>query len=352
MNAGIEASTIAFASWFLFLNFCVGSELRQVEGASELSYLKTPVQFYCENPAEDVKNPSYEDRTKGRDRADPINPSPFYRAKILSINFDIIDETCGNPCRTAISQTLITSFALWRSGCGQCGDDKLVAISVNGQVWMDNVTMDKWIYSQKIDSRFVRLQDPNAQQRIGLRPLQPIIDYKLVRPSGSSELCLSAEKYAASKDLVRAVCSSDAPACISPGCLPITVRIGGSQSCSLVGRIACGAADLEIALNTVDYAFEYKINDLTGGLKVTLGRGQEKLDLLRVVLHEVGHWFGLPHTEEPNVVPASIMRDVHHKNVAQCITGWNLIQLDNAASQSWEFRMNGSHGLIYGGTDP
>lgn len=324
------------------------SPLRSEPTDMTLSQISTPILYYCKNPPGEAETDARVDRAGGRSNR-PRSASPFFDAEILNIELDTAGGQCDAVCRAALTQALIQSLALWRSGCARCEAQRLLAIAINGGVWLDSVTIDKWRWAIRANAKHATF-DPNAIRRMSLRPFgrQPIVNFRRVQVGESEYLCTAARRYASGRDLADAVCAGELRRCRYGQCLILPVRVGHAQSCELLGRIACGSADGELALNTTDFRYHYQLTTLDGSQAVSFGRGRQSVELLPVLMHESGHWFGLMHEKESDaVVRASIMRDHYDSQTPWCVTEWNLAQLDNAVDMEWDYRLSGSHGLVF-----
>ena len=65
-----------------------------------------------------------------------------------------------------------------------------------------------------------------------------------------------------------------------------------------------------------------------------------------VVLHEVGHWFGVPHAD---VAGQDAMHDVMSKDYSKgelCVSSNSLVMLNNASDLRWEYRTRGGGGAL------
>jgi hypothetical protein len=213
---------------------------------------------------------------------------------------------------------------------------------------MDSVTIDKWRFA--LDQDRVRADvDPKAHARISLRPFgfQPLADYRRVdRGTIQRSMCSAADRYAGGSELADVICGRSRENCGTHDCIEFPIRLAKAKGCSLTGRIACGSPDGELALNTTAFEFSHEISTGDAKRRVRFGEGDYGIELMPIVLHETGHWFGLDHeSEDQRVTPASIMLQAFDPTEPWCVTEWNLVQLDNAVDKSWDFRLKGTHGL-------
>lgn len=313
-----------------------------------LRYLAAPIEHYCETERVSTERGEQKDKSVGRGSRRPKNPSPFFTAELLNVSFDISDDSCGEQCRKALAQATIQSLALWRSGCGRCRSGNLLGISINGGLWLDTVTIDKWLFGLRANVES-NPQDPKRQQRVSLRPLglQPVADFRRVDPLRDGQLCAAAKRYAGSSSLETAVCRGSIESCQEPGCLTLPLRVGHGKECDLADRIACGAPDGEVALNTKRYNFRHSLRRLVGSKQVHFGSGRDSVELFPVMLHEIGHWYGLDHAVRNGIPQVSIMRNSYSETKPWCVPEWNLVQVDNAVDLSWDYRLGGMHGLVF-----
>jgi hypothetical protein len=105
--------------------------------------------------------------------------------------------------------------------------------------------------------------------------------------------------------------------------------------------IACGFPGGLVQLSTQQYAFSV---DAPSG-PVRLGASEDVLNAAPVVLHEVGHWFGVPHPEQVNVAVKDVMAgrmDIE----TTCLSSASLTMMNNASDDRWEYRAHTNQGLL------
>jgi hypothetical protein len=81
--------------------------------------------------------------------------------------------------------------------------------------------------------------------------------------------------------------------------------------------------------------------------QVTLGeRGvTSPIDLQLVILHEVGHWFGLPHAEIAGAEAAADIMSAVLGDGKPCVAAQSMIMMNNASDLRWQYRIKEGGGL-------
>lgn len=96
---------------------------------------------------------------------------------------------------------------------------------------------------------------------------------------------------------------------------------------------------MELSVDNIRYAVP-----VTAG-KFEFGAGSISVDLRHVVLHEVGHWFGVPHVD---TVAGGAYKDVMTsvpEDGKPCVSAASLIMLNNATDLRWKYRVLEGGGL-------
>ena len=129
------------------------------------------------------------------------------------------------------------------------------------------------------------------------------------------------------------------------------MRLSGGPDCA--NALACGFPDQSVTLNTPRFRFALMGEDRSRPPAVTLGhvtvaQQQGDIPLHPVILHEVGHWFGLPHVE------SDIGQDKRDEVMVDsggtdkvCISRAALNMVDSAVDRSWPLRQSGKGALRY-----
>lgn len=149
------------------------------------------------------------------------------------------------------------------------------------------------------------------------------------------------------------ICTASAMACeVANGCKEITIDVGGADDCN--GPLACGFPDQRVVLNSREFQFTISRSS-PDAAKSTLVFGVPSpkqaglsIPLFPVVLHEVGHWFGLPHVESDPGTDGrdEVMIDTGGTDDV-CISRGALNMVNAAVDESWPFRLTGKGALRY-----
>ncbi len=321
--------------------------LKQIHQDYHLKYAEVPRDRYCKNPVAESHLEQHKDISVGRAASIPNKPSDFFASKVLRFSIDANLKVCRQPCLDALEHTILVAIGLWRSGCSRCRSNNFNVILIGDSVWVDSVTLDKWLFAIE-QELMIPNRDPYAASRATLRPfgLQPIANFRRFNDlSLKRSICEKSTALEIDREVYRTICGKIS-VCNLPSCMHIPVRIGVDRaSCMLNSKIiACGTPDSEVGINTDDFRFTYEEK----GFDAEFGEGGRKVSLLYTMVHEFGHLFGLPHDNVQKAgYPVNIMSDGYRPNSAWCVTSWNLIQLDNAMDKGWSPRLIENTGLQY-----
>ncbi|MFJ3483247.1 hypothetical protein ACIPL1_07655 [Pseudomonas sp. NPDC090202] len=268
----------------------------------------------------------------------------------------IINDTttrCDNNCVTGLSIAFAQAISIWRSGCARCEGNSLVVIHAGKHTWIDMRAADRLRgISRSLDGTIdfdLSKMQPNEMQRY------------LHAPSywQAGGYIVGYEQIDQDDQLLKSLCDIDssvkagwiayAQGLLCPGhskqAVELTPQITITKGWTACGEeaIACAAPGGLIQI-TAKYSYEIQTaNDSRRILGTDLS--QATFDLESVILHEVGHWFGLRHPEEINLKFSDIMQGSYNSD-NNCVSAQSLTMLNNATDDRWEFRASANQGLM------
>jgi hypothetical protein len=283
--------------------------------------------------------------------------------------------TCNDKCKGAIEQSLGVALSVWKSTCGLCSDDFMTHFVSESRIYID-ARIANWLQTSpatpyplqnKEISAAVRTKElvkggKVTATRLGAVPelagglSDHVVGYVRVTDELSQKICTSRvereERARSLRALKDAACGRKS-AKRSEDDMHMTLRLlNGETSCRVpkgsAKAIACGVPDKSIELsfgNNNTFSFE----DFSSGTKMLLGpkKGAD-YDGTQVLIHEVGHWFGLRHIMPPgggyeqfaNV--KDIMQDYHQSDACMTAISVNLINAMSDEGIQKAYRLGGA----------
>lgn len=243
-------------------------------------------------------------------RLAPTGMGPFASRKALRLAITSADRSFDADSRLALASEIARTITIWRAICPACISGNLAVIELADGLYVDTALATflkdvgpdtKWVGGIPRAGSAVNAtkSEANFTSLIGL--LSPRWG-----PRGTTP---SYQGVARDAPWIKAFCSSDSQS------LPADVRdmqeafpcgprdahksaamqlhiVDGPTSCGASTNIVgCSADSLLVELNARDYQFKDHVN----GTPVFGASTGKAVDLLVVLLHEVGHWMGLPH---------------------------------------------------------
>jgi hypothetical protein len=270
----------------------------------------------------------------------------------VDIKVDDRTRQCGARCRDALAVAFSQAVAVWRTGCQRCNANALALLRVGDSVWIDSRLAGR--LRQLSGGRSVsldlasRIPDEGgrtvAAPSLGV-PLSTVVGYEPLSSDSTlrQELCqrsnAGAPWIASGKYFV---CQGAFDFSVVS---PTVSLLDGPTSCGPASDfVACGLPNMGIELTLRDTAF--KLLSADGELQIGRAlQGDASIAISDVVLHEVGHWFGVPHFEDvglgrPLDVMASTLGDGE-----TCVSASSLMMMNNAMDSRWEWRVEQRNGL-------
>lgn len=280
------------------------------------------------------------------------NLTTFATQRALDIRiFEQPRGLCTGDCLNALSIAFAQAIAVWRSGCDRCTGNSLATIRIGRSVWLDAraVSRLRLLRGNRLPARSLDLTTPVVgeveTQRVNwafMGPSAALVSYIQVDgdPEISGALCALADNAApwvgASKTLLCAGGSG-----VAGPLRPIVMVRSDATSCGPAADfIACAVVggNVELALEGTRFQFQGTRGPFELGTP-----GGFPVNGFQVVLHEVGHWFGLPHVQDVSQAP--ILDIMSNDMGGGCISEGSLVMLNNAADRRWQFRVSGNQGL-------
>lgn len=219
-----------------------------------------------------------------------------------------------------LEQTVQMAIAIWSAECSSCPIDSLSLVEIGGH-------------------RLVRADLFRALQ-IWPEPISTLFAEK--RTASFSVIVSGNRKYTSVSDddpTIQKLCHADEATlpeyfrrlAIAYGCqsssrnmmdptLRLTVHVtDGPTACGRgVNIIGCEPDRELVELNGRDYSF-----GIAGG-ETWIGSGPRQINLLHVILHEVGHWLGMAHIDSEGSIMSPVL------NTSRCIDDADMTELVHA----------------------
>lgn len=286
----------------------------------------------------------------------PSDLAPYVNQVVLGISVvKDADVKCDQRCTNAIASLFAQAIATWRNGCNRCDPHAMAVVQVQGTTWLD------WRLARR-----VRLFESQPFIPLDLKkPLEGEAEAAPPSPMGGQGRGIN--HYINISDdikLKQAICRlQDSASWVAP----VQRSMCGSQSDNL-GRIlrpyvelrnrattcgeiavACGLPNDRVEINLKRYRFVVPVSDGAGEVRIGDDSAISVFQMQKVVMHEVGHWFGVPHAE---VVQSDKFLDVMSENYSDgenCISEQSLRMLANASDLRWPDRIKGGGGSLMPG---
>lgn len=277
--------------------------------------------------------------------------APFTRYRALDILIDDQTGACKAPCTRALGANFAQAIAAWKGGCARCGRNALVIIRLGGTVWLDRRAADR-----------LRTLSRGVSTPLDLASLQPgeleatqlspnmgeptsVISYSDVTQDAAVKAVLCRQSAGAAPWVSNAqafLCPGSAKA--PPVLRPVVRLTPGRTQCGPASSfLACGLPESGIEITLQDIV--YRVDGPSGPVSLSMAPSPYSLNLRPIILHEVGHWFGVPHAQ---VQGANASLDIMGETLddgPRCISGSSLTMLNNASDTRWSYRVTAGMGL-------
>lgn len=228
------------------------------------------------------------------------------------------DTVLSKAQNAALYDVLLRSVGLWTTACVRCRPEHLGVVRLGGLLYIRD-GFRRWIDELKgifrglpdgdeSEDRLLNLLRPIVFLRAGDPELPEIrrkefVKYVRVEDNSLAEICglpLNRQQAPTAFALVEALCR---PEKLLPSAIArIRIRFRND-------RMGCGLTPSNIGCTSDRELTEYNVRDFRFGLEVgalpPIGTGRIEISLAHAVLHEMGHWIGLPHIDGGESIMAS-----------------------------------------------
>jgi hypothetical protein len=242
----------------------------------------------------------------------------------LDIDLGPIAPRLSTGSHSELEQLILRAVTLWVQACAECAPPHLAVISLDEKVFV-RAGIAKW-YEENF-SKGVPKSTPAALKRLDsdlVQSLQPIIWLTTIpgtaprakaftqyvqADSTFDHLCsmqMSGNARTTLRSIYQALCTPTRLPSDRKAAVRIRFRDRDTGCGSSPNIIACRADSELTEYNVRDFQFT---SDASRGALEPLGTGPVQLDFLYVLLHEMGHWIGLPHIETgDSIMNSSVAR--------------------------------------------
>lgn len=284
------------------------------------------------------------------------NTAPYVRQVVLPIQVELGDGVgCGKDCEIALASLFADAVATWRSGCLQCEPNAMTMITTMGSAWLDSRIVRRLgsLAAKPTTHLDLDKTEEGERQQTPVSPLGgggPAIQYYLNisddKPT-RQRICQLDNAAAPWVVDVKSYLCQNPPLQQKESLRPVVVLKKEKTPCGELA-VACGLPfdRVEITISRYRYAIPGSIGQ--GEVVIGLDATGEVLEMRRVILHEVGHWFGIPHAQVGgNDKYLDIMSDVYGEGDA-CVSAHSLRMMANAADIRWQYRIKEGGGALLG----
>lgn len=273
-----------------------------------------------------------------------------------SIEIKVVDESgsCSTACQSGLSIAFAQAIAVWRAGCQPCDRGALSIVKLGDNVWMDSRATQRILAlahrpDTKLNLDLSKYIDAEMQTYVTVPsrtiPSSVMAGYEQVDQNVEVTRVLCKQAAPSGKNWLRAaqgfLCSGFVrlDERLNP---TIIIKSGNTECGAATEAIACSKPGGEIQLTVQGYA--YRIPTSSGTYLLGSQKAPIELDLGPVILHEVGHWFGVPHPESVGILAPDIMQGTFNPD-STCVRPETLTLLSNAVDDRWPFIAKSKQGL-------
>jgi ankyrin repeat protein len=268
-----------------------------------------------------------------RDDVSIPKPQLFSTAPVLNIEIRDSAHLCDSRCLADMRITVLTALIAWKSSCTRCSLANLMVIRFGQLAYVNTQTisiLDGYAASNR--------PLPSPRERAPAAGVNGI-SYDLADPSLPK---------------LASVCKSNTEQPFAELCghstavnkMTLTIEISvKEETCRTENNLACASPDGVVQLRAKDHLFLVNAGE-PGGPR--FGKGDKAFDLGPVLIHEFGHFFGIPHIADqqtPRSGRVDAMTPKYDKRF--CVSKSDATMLDQATDPKWPYKLDGCAGLHF-----
>ncbi len=288
------------------------------------------------------------------------NEAPFVRQSVLPIQVMLEGGVdCGEACKISLASLFADSVATWRSGCLRCNPNALSMITTMGTTWLDSRIVQRLNSALISRTTHLDLEQPGERER-EITPVSPVggggpgIQSYLDISNDNSikrQICQLQDNVAPWVSGVKSHLCHNVPPQQKELLRPIVLLKKGKTACGDVA-VACGLPLERVEISLSKYRYALPGYHEQQEIVIGLNNAGEVLDMRRILLHEIGHWFGIPHAQIGGKDSyLDVMSHTYGKGES-CVSAHSLRMMANAADFRWQYRIKGGGGALLGPPGP
>lgn len=272
------------------------------------------------------------------------NEAPLIRSYAVDIAIGADSAlNCNADCQAALSMLFADAIVTWKSGCERCERDTLIALRTPSKHWLDwRVTNRLKLRSAGKAPSLDLSQHLENESGAGSSPFVDLESEPEVKTQLCNESAATARWIASAQELI---CQ---PSDGKNGQRILRARLTlltGTTQCG-PAAIACGLPDAGIEISFANYRLA--LPSLEGGRNIVVGPSSTRgvLNARPMILHEVGHWFGVPHAETGGDDRFLDIMAEAYGDGRPCVSPHSLRMTANAGDLRWPFRISSGGSLL------
>lgn len=299
--------------------------------------------------------------TGGRER--PQGPKFQSRMAARIVIDNRVPQYCDGRCEANLAWSTMLSVGLWRTMCFECSEDFLSVISIGPRHWVDKRILD-WLAAPlprsaatfPLSNQSMAVGSIGAVSRVSApgtkapatpaRPGYELVDVPSPVQAAACDVALLREptRPPALVAVQQALCRTEE---VDTSLMTMRfVLTPQATSCgSAKAFVACARTDHSVELTFDDT--RYTLPDVYGGQAISVGpAGAYEVNALSVLMHEVGHWFGLAHIDDPAFLPQQVpdlMQGVYQSEA--CLSYLSLSRVNTLTEPQYLQRLQRGAGL-------